>query len=247
MNTIRSYFKRITRPRTIADANHWIVLCKMLIGLHPCRAVIVKDSFAHEEQVTVQLSVLGVSLTVLHVAYTTISIVILTCTNLFEFHNMTIVDTNMALMEGLLVTGLSFLNTAVIFVRLLWHRKIVHTQTIMLHALEQRFAELGINVEIQRYCTSKRAFFWAIGFIALFMIHLGHLILYVPMKNFPLPTIVVLISVLLLPTIYKQFFVYFFLYDLSELRRYIELLNYILRAELDIERLKEAPQRIIYY
>lgn len=214
----------------------------MYIGLHPGRTAIITDSFARKRQVTVHLSGVGVSLTTLHIAYTTISIVILTCTNLFEYQNMTIIGTNMALMQGLIVTGLNLINVAVIFVRLLWHRKIVRKQTIMLLAIEQRFAELGIDMEIQRHRTFKRAFFWAIGFFALFMLHVSYLIFFVPMENFPWATIVVLVAVLLLPTIYKQSFVYFFLYDLSETRKNFELLNFILRALVDLER-SQAAQR----
>lgn len=243
MSTIRSFFNGITRPATIPDANHWMTLCKMYIGLHPGRAVTATDSVTQKRQVTVYLSPVGVSLTVLHIAYTIMSIVILTCTNQFKFRNMTIDNTNMALMEGLILTGLNFIHVAVIFFRLLWHREMVHMQTIMLLALERRFAELGIDVEIRRRRTFKRAFFWAIGFFALFMVHLAHLIFFVPMENFPWATIVVFVAVLLLPPIYKQSFVYFFLYDLSETRRNIELLNCILLTVLDFERSSAAAQR----
>lgn len=242
MNTIRSYFNEITRPLTIADSNHWMKLCKMCVGIHPGRAVIKKDSIVQKTQVTVYWSAFGVSLTALHIFYVTMSLVILTCTQLFEYQNMTIIDTNMALLEGLIVTGLHLINVVVIFVHLVWHRRIVHKQTIILLALEQRFAELGIDAEIQRHRTCERAFISALGFIAFFMLHLGHLVFYVPMVNFPWATIVVLVAVVLLPTIYKQSFVYFFLYDLSETRRNFDLLNGILRNVLDLER-SQAAQR----
>lgn len=241
MSTIRSYFNGLSRPCSVADSNHWMILCKMYIGLHPGRAVIVNDSFAQKRKVIVHLSAVGVSLTALHIVYTTMSFVILTCTDLFEYQNMTITDTYMAHMEGLIVTGLNLMNVAVIFVRLLWHRKVVQNQMILLLTLEQRFAELGVDVEIHRHHTYKRAFCWAIGFFALFMLHLGHLIFYVPMENFSWATIVVVVAILLLPTIYKQSFVYFFLYDLSEVRTNVELLNSLLRNVLDLES-SQAPQ-----
>lgn len=223
-------------PTSFADAHRWMRLCKLLIGQHPGRVVIIKDSHVIE----VHWSAAGLAFSLLHIAYVIGSMIVLICSNLHEFRRHAIIDLNVSYVQKFIVHGLNTVNVYALFAQLVWHRRCVHDQNSIMLRLEQQFSVIGINVELQRHRTYIRSLLWAIGCVAFNLFHLSYSFYLIITVDPPWMWLVVVVGIIMLPTIYRQSMVFFYLYDLAETKRHFTQLNDVLRDVVQAERLKAS-------
>lgn len=222
---------------TVVDTCRWIKLCKLLIGQHPGHVVIIKDS--HTPIIEVHWSMTGVAISILHAALAIGSMIVLMCSNLYEFRRFAIIDLDLSYVQKFIVNGLNVVNVYVLFVKLYWHRRCLHDQHSLMLMLERQFSVIGIGVELQHRRTYIRSVLWAICFVVFNLVYLSNSIYHIISAELPWMWLVVAVVMMLLPTVYKQSMVLFFLYDLAETKRHFIQLNDILRAVLQAERLED--------
>lgn len=223
---------------TLADASRCMMLCKLLIGQHPGRVVIIEDF--EVPVVEVYWSTSGVAISILHTVYVSGSMMLLMRSNLNEFRQFAIIDLDLSYVQKFIVNLLNILNMYALFIQLFWHRRCVHDRHSLMILLERNFSKIGIDVELQRYRTYIRSVLWAIGFVVFNLFHLSYSVYLFALADPPWMWIVVAIALIMLPTIYRVSMVIFYLYDLAETKRHFIQLNDVLLAVLHAERLKAA-------
>lgn len=221
---------------TMADASRWIILCKLLIGHHPGRVVIINDSDAPVCEV--HWSMPGVAISILHIAYAIGGMIVLMCSDLKEFRSFAINDMDLSYVQKIIVNGLNIVNVYVLFMQLPGHRRCLYDRNSLMLMLERHFSAIGIGLELQRRRTYVRSVLWAIGFVAFNVIHLSYSFYILILAKLPWMWLVVAIAMIILPTVYRQSMVLFFLCDLAETRRHFLQLNDVLHIVFQAERLK---------
>lgn len=231
---------------TVADANRWIVFCKLIIGHHPGRVVIKQNS--HEPIIAVKWSTFGIAFTILHIACGIVGMVFVMNMKVREIRSFTLMDSDLNWVQGIIVTALNICNMYVLFIRLFWHRSCVHDRISLLLEMERQFANVGITVKLQRHRTYIRSILWAIGFVAFNMFHLSYSIFIIALTDLPWAILMLAVTVAIMPAVYKQSALLFYLYDLAETQRFFIQLNKVLSDVLEAERKRAASttQNCIY-
>lgn len=226
---------RITyNPSTLVDASRWMVLCKLIVGQHPSRAGIINKSPA--PIVAVRWSMVGLAFSILHIIFAISGMIIMMCINVHEVRSFTVIDSDLSWVQLLIVTGLNIFNMYVLFIRLFWHRSCVSRRISLMLQLERQFADVGITVELQRRRTYVRSILWSIVFVIFNFFNLSYSFYMIVMAVLPWNIIVIFVAMAIMPSVYKQSMVLFYLYDLAETKRFLIHLNEILRAVLQAER-----------
>lgn len=230
-----SVHRTSSSPSTVADATRCMMLCKQLIGQHPGSVVIIQNSNA--PIIYVHWSKAGLAISLLHIAYAIVSMMLLMCSDLYEFRRISIIDLDLSYVQKLIVNGLNIVNVYVLFIQLFWHRRCVRDRNALMVMLERQFSEIGIAVELQRRRTYIRSVLWAIGFVVFNLLYLSYAFYIVVLADPPWKWLIVVVAMIILPTVYRQSMVLFYLYDLAETKRHFIQLNDVLRTVLQAERL----------
>lgn len=227
-----SFLRSTYNPTTVADASRWMMLCKLIIGQHPGRIVITKKSYS--PIIAVHWSMVGLAFSIIYIAYAVIGVVVMLCINLPEIRSLSVNDTDLSRVQSIVVHGLNNFSMYVLFIRLFWHRNHVRDRISLMVDMERQFSEVGIPVKLQRRRTYVRSVLWSFGFVMFNLFFLSYSF-YVAV-GFSFKIFVVVVAMLIMPTLYRQSLVLFYMYDLAETKRFFIQLNEILREVLQAER-----------
>lgn len=220
-------------PTTVADANRWITLCKLIVGLHPVRINIIEKW--HVPIIAIHWSMVGVAISIIHITSSIVGIVVMNCIN-FQMSSLTVINSDISRAQGIVVYGLWSFNMYVVFIRLFWHRSSERDRITLMLDIERLFSDVGIPVKLQRRRTYVRSALWAIGFVVFSLLYLSYALYVLIKANHPFAILVVAFTIFIMPSVYKQSAIFFYIYDLAETERSLIQLNEVLRGVLQEER-----------